>query len=95
MTSRHLGDVCDHTWHNSYLPAGRTEAVLVCADAVPAEAADLVATGAGEEVDVVYLQRLHTQGTLHGVILHLRAVGHSMARRRWVLVMLNRSTGLR
>ncbi|KAK6292302.1 hypothetical protein J4Q44_G00368860, partial [Coregonus suidteri] len=59
------------------LSAGRAEAVLVCADPVPAEAADLVAAGAGEEVDVVYLQRLHTQRTLHGVhILHLWTAGH-------------------
>ena len=80
---------------SAYLSAGGTEAVLVGADAVPAEAADLVATGAGEEVDVVDLQRLHTQGTLHGVILHLGAVGHSMARQGWAMLVLNHSTGLR
>ena len=64
-----------------HLSAGRAEAVLVCADAVPAEATDLVATGAGEEVDVVDLQRLHAQGALHEVVLWLRAVGHPMALR--------------
>lgn len=52
-----------------HLSARGTEAVLVCADAMPTEAADLVAAGAGEEVDVVNLQRLHAQRALHGVVL--------------------------
>ena len=64
-----------------HLSAGGAEAVFVCADAMPTEAADLIAAGAGEEVDVIDLQRLHAQRTLHGVILHFRAVGHPMARR--------------
>lgn len=38
-----------------YLPASGTEAVLVCADAVPAETTDLVATGAWKEVNVIDL----------------------------------------
>lgn len=62
-----------------HLSAGGAEAVLICADAVPTESADLVATGAGKEVDVIYLQRLHAQRALHGVVLHFRAVGHPMA----------------
>lgn len=66
-----------------YLSAGRTKAVLVRPDSMPAEAADLVSTGAGEEVDVVNLQRLHTQRALHGVVLHLRASEHSMIARLW------------
>lgn len=64
-----------------HLSAGRAKAILVCADAVPTEAADLVAAGAGEEVNVVDLQRLHAQGALHGVILHFGAMGHPTARR--------------
>lgn len=64
-----------------HLSAGRAEAVLVCADAVPTEAADLIAASAGEEVDVINLQRLHAQRALHGVVLHFRAVGHPMAWR--------------
>lgn len=52
-----------------HLSARGTEAVLVCADAMPTEAADLVAAGAGEEVDIVNLQRLHAQRALHGVVL--------------------------
>lgn len=63
-----------------YLPAGRTEAILVCADAVPAKTTDLIAAGAGKEVDVVYLQGLHAQWALHWVLLHLRATGHPMAQ---------------
>lgn len=62
-----------------YLPAGWTEAVLVCPDAMPAETADLVAAGTREEVDVIDLQRLHTQRALHGVFLQLRATGHLIA----------------
>lgn len=64
-----------------HLSAGGAEAVLVCADAVPTEAADLITAGAGEEVDVINLQRLHAQRALHGVVLHFRAVGHPMALR--------------
>lgn len=62
-----------------HLSTGGAEAVLVCADAMPTKAANLVATGAGEEVDVINLQRLHAQRALHGVVLHFRAVGHPMA----------------
>lgn len=62
-----------------YLSAGRAEAILICADAMPTEAADLVATGAGKEVDVINFQWLHAQRALHGVVLHFRAVGHPMA----------------
>lgn len=65
----------------NHLSAGGAEAVLVCADAMPTEAADLVAAGAGEEVDVINLQRLHAQWALHWVVLHFRAVGHPMARQ--------------
>jgi len=67
-----------------YLPAGGAEAVLVGADAVPAESADLVATRAGEEVDVVDLQRLHAQWALHvvAVLLNLWAAGHNGGRDR-------------
>lgn len=77
--------LCYHVHHLSssspHLSAGGAEAVLVCADAVPTEAADLIAAGAGEEVDVINLQRLHAQRALHGVVLHFRAVGHPMARQ--------------
>lgn len=65
-----------------HLSAGGAEAVLICADAMPAEAAYLVTTGAREEVDVINLQWLHAQGALHGVVLHLGAVGHPIARRQ-------------
>ena len=73
--------LCLHISSSPHLSAGGAEAVLVCANAMPTEAADLIAAGAGEEVDVINLQRLHTQRALHGVVLHLRAVGHPMARR--------------
>ena len=59
-----------------YLSAGGTEAVLVRPDSMPAEATDLVSTGAGEEVDVIDLERLHTQRALHQVVLHPRVPGH-------------------
>lgn len=36
-----------------YLSAGGTETVLICPDTMPAEAADLVSTCAGEEVDII------------------------------------------
>lgn len=65
-----------------HLSARRTEAILICADAMPTEAADLIAAGAGEEVDVINLQRLHAQRALHGVVLHFRAVGHPTEQRR-------------
>lgn len=64
-----------------HLSAGGAEAILVCADAVPTEAADLVATSAGEEIDVINLQRLHAQRALHGVVLHFGAVGHPIAQQ--------------
>lgn len=63
-----------------YLPASGTETVLVGADAVPTETADLVATGAGKEVNVVDLQRLHAERALHWILFHLWATGHPMAR---------------
>lgn len=66
--------------HHPYLSAGWTEAVLICAYAMPAETADLVAAGTREEVDVINLQRLHTQRALHGVFLQLRATGHLIAQ---------------
>lgn len=70
-----------------YLSACRTETVLVCADAVPAETADLVTTGAGKEVDIINLQWFHAEGALHGVVLHLRATRHPMTQYggRWRL----------
>ena len=64
-----------------HFSARGTQAVLICADAVPTEAADLIAAGAGEEVDVINLQWLHAQRALHGVVLHFRAVGHPMAQQ--------------
>lgn len=68
-------------WLMAHLSTGRTQPVLICADAVPTEAADLIATGAREEVDIIDLQRFHAQGALHGVVLHLRAVGHPTVLR--------------
>lgn len=66
----------------AHLSTRRTQPVLICADAVPTEAADLIAAGAREEVDIIDLQRFHAQGALHGVVLHLRAVGHPIVQRR-------------
>ena len=37
------------------LPARRTQTILISAQTVPAEAANLVATSAGVEVDVIHL----------------------------------------
>lgn len=68
-------------WLVGYLSAGRAEAVLICAYAMPAEAADLIAAGAREKVDVINFQWFQAQWALHGVLLHLRAAGHPMARR--------------
>ncbi len=48
---------------------------------MPAEAADLIAAGAREEVGVINFQCFHAQWALHVVLLHLRAAGHPMARR--------------
>lgn len=69
-----------HVDTQSYLPASRTKAVLVSADTVPAETADLVATGAGKEVNVIDLQGFHAERALHWILFHLRATGHPMAR---------------
>lgn len=66
-----------------YLSAGGTEAILVRPDSMPAEATDLVSTGAGEEVDVIDLQRLHTQRALHQVVLHPRVPGHPTITHYW------------
>lgn len=63
-----------------YLPASRTETVLVGADAVPAETANLVAACAGKEVHVIDLQGLHAERALHWILFHLRAMGHPMAQ---------------
>lgn len=38
-----------------HLSTRRTQPVFICADAVPTEAADLIATGAWKEVDIVNL----------------------------------------
>lgn len=62
-----------------YLPAGRAEAILICPNAVPAETADLVTTGAREKVDIVYLERFHAQRALHGVFFQLGTTGHPIA----------------
>lgn len=64
-----------------HLSTCRTQPILISADAVPTEAADLIATGAWEEVDIIDLQRFHAQWALHGVVLHLRAVGHPIVQR--------------
>lgn len=63
-----------------YLPASRTEAVFIGADAVPAETADLVAAGAGKEVNVIDLQGLHAERALHWIFFQVRATGHPMER---------------
>lgn len=47
---------------------------------MPTETADLVATGAGKEVNVIDLQRLHAERALHWILFHLWATGHPMAR---------------
>lgn len=67
-----------------HLSAGGTESVLICADAVPAEAAYLVAAGTGEKVDVINLQGLHAQWALHGVLFDVWAARHPTAQ--WSLV---------
>lgn len=77
-----------------YLSAGRTEAILVCTDAMPTETADLVSTGTWEEVDVINLQWFHTQWALHGVVLHVRAPGHPMIPRCRTGQLLQDSEGL-
>lgn len=69
-----------------HLSAGGTEAILICADAVPAEAADLVAAGAREKVDVIDLQGLHAQWALHWVLLDIWAARHPT--EQWSLVAL-------
>lgn len=48
---------------------------------MPAKAADLVAAGAGEEVDIVNLQRFHAQWALHGVFFQLGTAGHPIVRQ--------------
>lgn len=59
-----------------YLSASRTKSILISADTMPTETADLVATGAREEVDVINLQRLHAKGAFHRVFLSIRAARH-------------------
>lgn len=66
-----------------YLSACRTEAVLIGPDAMPAEAADLISTGAGEEVDIINLQWFHTQRALRWVILHPGALRHHTTPHYW------------
>jgi len=53
MSDSFFGIVSDIAF--SHLSAGGAEAILICADAVPTEAADLVAACAGEEIDVINL----------------------------------------
>lgn len=77
----HSESVTTKTSLMPHLSTCRTQSVLICADAVPTEAADLIAASAREEVDIVDLQRFHAQGALHGVVLHLRAVGHPIVQR--------------
>lgn len=61
---------------------------------MPAEAADLVAAGAGEEVDVVNLQRFHAQWALHGVFFQLGTAGHPIVRQdRKSLWQVSRKAG--
>lgn len=81
LSLHQAGQASDRT--EFYLSAGRTETVLVCPDSMPAEAADLVSTGAGEEVDVVDLQRFHTQWALHRVVLHVGVPGHHTVSHHW------------
>ena len=71
----------------AYLSAGGTETVLICPDSMPAEAADLVSTGAGEKVDVIDLQWFHTQRALHRVVLHLGAPGHPTIPHCWTSLL--------
>lgn len=53
------------------LPTRGTEAVLVGTDSMPTKTAYLIAAGAGEEIQIVHLQRFHTQRALHRVLTAL------------------------
>lgn len=66
-----------------YLSAGGTETILICPYSMPAEAADLVSTGAREEVDIINFQWFHTQRALHRVVLYLRVPGHPTISHYW------------
>lgn len=67
-----------------YLSAGGTETILICPDSMPAEAADLVSTGAGEEVGVINFQWFHTQRALHRAVPHLGVPGHPTISNYWI-----------
>lgn len=70
------------------LPTRRTQLVLVGPDPVPAEPADLVATRARVEVQVVHLDRLHAQRTLGRLILAIVERVHPKLRRPSILSLL-------
>lgn len=67
------------------LPARGAQLVLVGADAVPAEAADLVAARARIEVEIVHLYGLHAQRTFGRLIravverVHLDSLTRSLS----------------
>lgn len=67
------------------LPARGAQLVLVGADAVPAEAADLVAARARIEVEIVHLYGLHAQRTFGRLIravverVHLDSLARSLS----------------
>lgn len=59
-----------------YLSTCRTKPIFISANSMPTKSANLVATGAREKVDIIYLQRLHAKRTFHRVFLRIRTARH-------------------
>ena len=59
-----------------YLSTCRTKPIFISANSMPTKAANLVATGAREKVDIIYLQGLHAKRTFHRVFLRVRTARH-------------------
>lgn len=59
-----------------YLSTCRTKPIFISANSMPTKSANLIATGAREKVDIIYLQGLHAKRTFHRVFLRIRTARH-------------------
>lgn len=61
---------------STYLSTRRTKPILISANSMPTKSAYLVATGAREKVNIIYLQGLHAKRAFHRVFLCIRTARH-------------------
>lgn len=59
-----------------YLSTCRTKPIFISANSMPTKSANLVATGAREKIDIIYLQGLHAERTFHRVFLRIWTARH-------------------